>query len=279
MLLARHFDWNLRSCGRHGHATYAPTEPDLAARLSTDTPQGEAWRCLRCGNFVIGEPRGRGAADDAPIVLRGKALQDAFILRCLSVEKGVRGLLIVALGFGIWRFDGSRTALQQVFDTYLPLLEPITTRLGIDLRHTGPVHLIEEAFGLGHSTLLWIAAGVTAYGVLQLVESTGLWLMKRWGEYVAAVGTSAFLPLEVYELIDKLTTLRVLALVVNLFAVAYLVWTKRLFGVRGGHAAFAAERHTQSLLEVEKSAAADTVATLRPTPRRTRTKSSARARR
>jgi hypothetical protein len=37
--------------------------------------------------------------------------------------------------------------------------------------------------------------------------------------------------------------------------VAYLVWTKRLFGIRGGHAAFEAERHSESLLEVELAAA------------------------
>jgi len=38
------------------------------------------------------------------------------------------------------------------------------------------------------------------------------------------------------------------------FAVAYIVWTKRLFGYRGGHAAFKAERRNDSLLEVEESA-------------------------
>jgi len=34
------------------------------------------------------------------------------------------------------------------------------------------------------------------------------------------------------------------------------VWTKRLFGFRGGKEAFEAERHSESLLELE--AAADT---------------------
>ncbi len=46
------------------------------------------------------------------------------------------------------------------------------------------------------------------------------------------------------------------ALVVNLFAIAYLLWTKRLFGLRGGHAAFLAGRQAESLIEVEQAAAA-----------------------
>jgi uncharacterized membrane protein (DUF2068 family) len=250
----RNFDWNSRSCGLHGHATYAPTEPDLAARLQATTPSGHAWRCLRCGGYILGAPHGSGPADDAPIVLRGMALRDALILRFLALERGIRGLLLLALAYGVWRFDGFRGALERVFDSYLPALKPLADRLGVDLQETGPAHVIQAAFAARHSTLLLVAGGVLLYGMLQLTEAVGLWLMKRWGEYVAAVATTIFIPLEVYELVEKVTWLRVGALVVNLFAIAYLVYTKRLFGVRGGHAAFEAERHSTSLLEVERSA-------------------------
>jgi len=101
-----------------------------------------------------------------------------------------------------------------------------------------------------------VAIGLVAYAALQLVEGIGLFLLKRWGEYVAAVGTSVFLPLEIHELTKRVTVIRVGALVVNLAAIAYLVWTKRLFGVRGGRAAFEAERESESLLEVEAAAGA-----------------------
>jgi hypothetical protein len=80
------------------------------------------------------------------------------------------------------------------------------------------------------------------------------------------VGTAVFIPLEAYELFEKVTTLRLAAFVLNVFAVAYLVWTKRLFGVRGGRAAFEAERRGESLLEVEQAAAAAR-APARPAPR------------
>ncbi|MEP7034516.1 MAG: DUF2127 domain-containing protein [Actinomycetota bacterium] len=250
----RNFDWNSRSCGLHGHATYAPTEPALALRLQATTPSGHAWRCLRCGTYVLGPPRDSGPADGAPIVLRGKALRDTFILRFLAVERGIRGLLLIALAYGIWRFDGSREALRQVFYSYLPALIPLADKLGVDLEETGPVHLIQEAFTARHSTLLLVAVGVLAYGVLELVEAIGLWLKKRWGEYVAVVATAMFVPLEIHEVVAKVTYLRVSALVLNLFAIAYILWTKRLFGFRGGHEAFEAERRSDSLLEVEQAA-------------------------
>jgi uncharacterized membrane protein (DUF2068 family) len=250
----QHFDWNLRSCGRHGHVTYRPDEPALAERLHARAVLGDSWRCLRCGSFVLGEPHGTGPADDAPIVLRGNALKDAFVLRLLAVERFLRGVLLLLLAYGVYRFDGSRNSLTRVFDTYLPLLRPVADRLGVDLQSAGPVRLIQKALDASHSTLLLVSAGVLAYGALQLLEGTGLWLMKRWGEYVAVVGTSIFIPLEVYEIAEKVTWLRIVALLVNVFAVVYLLWTKRLFGIRGGHRAFEAERHGTSLLEIERAA-------------------------
>ena len=250
----RDFDWNSRSCGLHGHATYAPAEPSLAAKLQTTTPLGHAWLCLRCGAYVVGPPRDSGPATGAPIVLRGKALRDTFILRFLAVERAIRGLLLLALAYGVWRFDTSRDTLKQVLSSYLPTLEPLSDKLGVDLQESGPVRLIQQAFAATHSTLLLVALGVLAYGTLELVEAFGLWFKKRWGEYVAVVATALFIPLEVHEIIVKVTGLRVGALVINLFAVAYILWTKRLFGFRGGRAAFEAERQNDSLLELEQAA-------------------------
>jgi uncharacterized membrane protein (DUF2068 family) len=251
----RHFDWNVRACGLHGHVTWAPAEGDLARRLQVDTVEGQAWRCLRCGSYVPGEPLGSGPAGEAPIVLRGKALRDAFILRLLAVERGIRGVLLVALAYGVYKFEGAQDSLQRVFDDYLPRLTPVADHAGIDLQSTGPVRLIQKALEADPHTLTLVSLGVLAYGGLELLEAVGLWLMKRWGEYVAVVGTAVFIPLEIYELAERVTWLRVVAFALNLFAVVYIVWTKRLFGLRGGRAAFEAERHSQSLLEVEQAAA------------------------
>jgi uncharacterized membrane protein (DUF2068 family) len=251
----RHFDWNVRNCGWRGHVTWAPAEEDLADRLRVETVHGEAWRCLRCGAYVIGAPHGRGPAEDAPIVLRGRALRDAFILRLLALERGIRGVLLVALAYGIYRFEGAQDSLQRVFTEYLPLLKPVADRLGIDLQTTGPVRLVQKALTTDPHTLTLVSLGVLAYGALELLEAVGLWLMKRWGEYVAVVGTAVFIPLEVYELLERVTWLRVTAFALNLFAVVYILWTKRLFGFRGGRRAFEAERHSESLLEVERAAA------------------------
>ncbi len=68
------------------------------------------------------------------------------------------------------------------------------------------------------------------------------------------VATSVFLPYEIYDLTVKVTWLRVAAFAVNLLLVIYLVWTKRLFGARGGKRAYDARLRADSVIEVEQAA-------------------------
>ena len=62
----------------------------------------------------------------------------------------------------------------------------------------------------------------------------GLWLAKRWAEYLTFLATAILLPLEVYELTTKLSIFKIVIFLINLAIVIYLVFAKRLFGVRGG---------------------------------------------
>jgi uncharacterized membrane protein (DUF2068 family) len=241
-------DWSLRGCSRQGHATYAPDEPALRARLHSGTAMGEAWRCLRCGTFVLGAPRGNGPAEDAPIVLRGKALREAFILRILAVERWIRAFVLALLA-------AAQTSLQAWFEREIPRLQPLAKQFNYNLDKSPTVRHLRSLLHSRHGTLHLVEAFLIGYALLQVAEGVGLWSLKRWGEYIAAVGTSIFLPLEIYELTKDVTWLKLVALLINLALVVYLVWRKRLFGVRGGRAAFERERHEDSLLEVEASAA------------------------
>ena len=247
-------DWSLRSCARHGHVTYAPDEPAYRAKLEASTPLGDAWRCLRCGTYVLGEPHGRGPADDAPTLLRGKQLRSAFILRALAIERWIRGAVIGLLGVAVLRFESTQVSLKELFDRDLASLKPFFDQINFNVSDSGTIRLIEKLLTAKHSTLNLIAGGLLFYGALQLVEGIGLWSLRRWGEYVAVVGTTFFIPFEVYEITEKVTVLRALALAVNVAAVLYLLLSKRLFGLRGGHRAYAESLHEASLLEVQQAA-------------------------
>lgn len=247
-------DWSLRACAWHGHFTYAPDEVDLRARLTVDTPAGTAWRCLRCGTFVVGDPHGTGPADHAPEVPRGALLRDRVIMRLLAAERAIRGLFLLVAAVVVFKFRSSQGSFRAKFDAELPLLRPIADQLGWNIDESKFVEYIEKSFTLSTTTLTVVAIAILAYALSQFVEATGLWLMKRWGEYFAVVVTSLFIPLEVYEIVEKVTALRICLLLVNIAAVVWLIWSKHLFGVRGGVKAYEALHHSESLLTVERAA-------------------------
>jgi uncharacterized membrane protein (DUF2068 family) len=94
-----------------------------------------------------------------------------------------------------------------------------------------------------------VGLAVAIYAVLEGAEAIGLWFQKRWAEYLTFIATTLLLPLEVYELAHGASPLKVIALLINLAIVVYLLYAKRLFGLRGGAAVDLAERQRDSSWE------------------------------
>jgi uncharacterized membrane protein (DUF2068 family) len=55
-----------------------------------------------------------------------------------------------------------------------------------------------------------------------LTEGTGLFLRKRWAEYFTIIATSSFIPLEIYEIVRRVTLGKIILLLINLAVVVYL---------------------------------------------------------
>jgi uncharacterized membrane protein (DUF2068 family) len=242
--------WELVTCAVQGHVTYAPDEEALAERLSGTTGLGEVWRCLRCGEFTIGKPHGRGRAEDAPMIMRGKALRQAIIVRALAVERLFRAVVIGLAAYAVWQFRGARGAIQATLERDLPIFRAA----GFKVDQMTIVHELEKALAAKPSTLALVTLMLAAYALLEVVEGVGLWLLKRWGEYFAVVATSVFLPLEIHDLAKGITMTRVVTFTINVAAVIYLLYSKRLFGLRGGRKAYDEERRGEQLLDVERAA-------------------------
>jgi uncharacterized membrane protein (DUF2068 family) len=77
-----------------------------------------------------------------------------------------------------------------------------------------------------------IGAVVFIYAGLDLIEGTGLFLEKVWGEYLTLAITASFLPLEVFEVLRRVTWIRSGLLVVNALVFFYLL---KLVVERGRH--------------------------------------------
>jgi uncharacterized membrane protein (DUF2068 family) len=184
------------------------------------------------------------------MVLRGKALRQAIIVRALGVERWIRALLLGLAAWAVWKFRGAQGSIQAALDRDLPLLRAS----GFKVDQMTAVHELEKALATRPSTLTLLTFMLAAYAGLELVEGVGLWSLKRWGEYFAVVATSIFLPLEVHELAKGITPTRALTFGINVAAVVYLLISKRLFGLRGGRKAYDNERRGEQLIDIERAA-------------------------
>src|ERR1700739_1205855 len=216
--------WELVTCALAGHVTYAPDEKALADRLSGTTGLGEVWRCLRCGEFIAAEPHGHGHAEDAPMIMRGKALRQAIIIRALAVERLFRAVVIALAAYAVWKFRGARAATQPTLDRDLPIFRAA----GFKVDQMTIVHELEKALAAKPSTLALLTLSLAASALMETGEGVVLWLLKRWGEYFAVIATSVFLPLEVHDLAKGITMTRVVTFAINILAVIYLLVSKRL---------------------------------------------------
>jgi uncharacterized membrane protein (DUF2068 family) len=83
--------------------------------------------------------------------------------------------------------------------------------------------VLDKASLIDDPLLRRIGAAAFFYSVLGLVEGIGLYMEKAWGEYLTLIITASFLPLEIFEMLRKLTWVRMGLLVINLLVLLYLL--------------------------------------------------------
>jgi uncharacterized membrane protein (DUF2068 family) len=82
--------------------------------------------------------------------------------------------------------------------------------------------LLARLLDLNGHQLGLLGAGAVVYAILFAAEGVGLLLDMTWAEYLTIVETAGFIPLEVYEIVERLSALRAAVLLGNIAIVAYL---------------------------------------------------------
>ena len=231
-------------CSRRGHVTPAALVRRLRPEdggLGVDLPDGRRMaRCTRCDVWVATGPPQYPAAetlppvDEVPVPRRGRKLRDAIVLRLIALDRGIHSVLFAALAVVLFLLETNLGSLRHDAQR---LIASLTGDTGQGASQGTIDRWLRDILHLQRHTLLILLFTAIAYAVVEGVEAFGLWRERRWAEYLTAIATAGFLPFEVHELTKRVTVLRVVALVVNVAILVWLVYKKRLFGVRGGMAA------------------------------------------
>lgn len=135
-------------------------------------------------------------------------------LLLIAIYKGLLTLFFVAVGVG---------ALHLLNKD----IDDIISRLG-DLLKLNPESkfvnfLYDRAWIINNPMLKRIGALAFVYAGVSLAEGIGLYLEKTWGEFLTLAITASFLPWEIFEVVHRVTWIRVALLVINTLVFGYLL--------------------------------------------------------
>jgi uncharacterized membrane protein (DUF2068 family) len=135
-------------------------------------------------------------------------------LLLIALFKLFKAGLLIIVGVG---------ALRLVHRDIADVVEHWTQILRVDPESRFIHRIIAKLFAVTPKQLKELGVGTFFYASLLLTEGIGLLLRKHWAEYFTVITTAALLPLEIYELVEHFTAVKVVVLAVNVAIVWYLV--------------------------------------------------------
>jgi uncharacterized membrane protein (DUF2068 family) len=135
-------------------------------------------------------------------------------LLLIALFKLTKGVLLLIVGIGALRL-----LHRDVAETVTHWIDIL--RVDPDNRH---IHrLLARVFAITPAQLRAASVGTFFYAGLLLTEGTGLLLRKRWAEYFTIITTAGLIPLEIYELVHRVTAAKIVVFLINVAIVVYLI--------------------------------------------------------
>ena len=139
-------------------------------------------------------------------------------LKTVALYEAFKGILVLLAGCGF---------LLLLHQDVQAIGENLIEHLHLNPAHHDPQIFLKALSDLQNMNVLLLALGATAYSTLRFVEAYGLWKERVWAEWLAVVSTGLYLPIEFYELWEKVSALKVAITVLNLALFLYLLKIRR----------------------------------------------------
>jgi uncharacterized membrane protein (DUF2068 family) len=138
------------------------------------------------------------------------------LLRLIAFFKLVKSVLFFAAGIGVLQFFNKDVADR---------LEEMLDHLHVDSDNRYIQAFLDEVGRLTDTNLKLVGLSIIAffYSALFGTEGVGLYLRKRWAEWFVVIVTGSLLPVEIYEIIHKVSALKIAVTLVNLLILGYLI--------------------------------------------------------
>ncbi|WHZ26171.1 MAG: hypothetical protein OJF51_000966 [Nitrospira sp.] len=135
-------------------------------------------------------------------------------LAAIAVFKLMKGVLLLLVGLGLLKLMHA-----DIATLFSRLIEALHLNADSRIIHA----LVLKVDALQPHSVLVAALVSLGYAGMLLLEGVGLWLERSWAAYLTVISTSLLLPFELYEVIDRVSMVRIGMLLLNLVIVLYLV--------------------------------------------------------
>ena len=136
----------------------------------------------------------------------------------VAAFKLLKGFALLAVGVG---------ALKLLHHDVAAFAERVVDAFRIDPHHQFVSHLLDKLELVDDHRLKLVSAVSFGYAAVLLTEGVGLFLEKRWAEFLTIFVTASLIPLEIYEMVQHLSPLKITVLIVNILVVVYLIHVVR----------------------------------------------------
>jgi uncharacterized membrane protein (DUF2068 family) len=143
---------------------------------------------------------------------------DRRMIRGIAIFKLAKAALMIAVGL---------VALRMIHTDIAGILEEWVPHIGFGPGSRFIGKLAVKAAELTPNRIRDVGVGSFIYAALFLTEGIGLWLLKKWAEWMTIVLTSSLLPVEIYEIVRHFGIGKVVVLLINLALVGYLIYLVR----------------------------------------------------
>ncbi len=131
----------------------------------------------------------------------------------IAIFKTVKGLLLLIVSIGL---------LKLLHKDVADVLEHWIEATRSDPNNRFLAAILAKAGLLDDHKIKEFSALTFFYSALFLTEGTGLFMRKRWAEYLTVFATASLIPIELYETFKHATALKVAVLGINIAVVIYL---------------------------------------------------------
>jgi uncharacterized membrane protein (DUF2068 family) len=141
------------------------------------------------------------------------------LLRLIGAFKLLKATLLIGLAVISFRFAGGASARHPP----LRLTTHLIAWLGALPGHHHVLRVINRLLALTPGTAKALGIASIVFAAVFLVEGVGLSLRKRWAEWMTVGVTASFIPLEIYELVERFGPAKLVALLLNVAILVVLV--------------------------------------------------------